>query len=249
MYKLKCTIKYDGSGFHGYQRQPNLRTVQGEVEKALVYISRGQFIETHCSGRTDGGVHAVGQVFHFETDLQIPVKQWKFIFNNALPDDIYLSQVEQVANDFHARYLATGKEYRYYILNEASPDIFKRNYVYQYSKELNREAMREACAYFIGEHDFTTFSSAKSTVKGSKIRTLKKLTFKEESNQIELQFKGDGFLYHMVRIIAGVILDIGRGKYKPEDIPDLFKQKNRSAVGRTLAASGLYLWQVDYQNY
>ena len=248
MYKLKCTIKYDGSGFHGYQRQPALRTVQGEIEKALKYISRGQVIETHCSGRTDAGVHAIGQVFHFETDLQIPLKQWKFIFNNALPEDIYLAEVKQVANEFHARYLATGKEYRYYILNEKLPNVFNRNYVYQYPGELNREAMRKACAYFIGEHDFTTFSSAKSTVKGSKIRTLESLEFKEDGNHIELIFKGGGFLYHMVRIITGVILDIGRGKYNPEDIPGLFKERNRSAVGRTLTASGLYLWQVDYLN-
>lgn len=249
MYKLKCTIKYDGSGFYGYQRQPDMRTVQGEIEKALKYISRGQVIETYCSGRTDAGVHAMGQVFHFETDLQIPLKQWKFTFNNALPEDIYLVDAELVANDFHARYFATGKEYRYYILNEQTPDVFKRNYVYQYSGILNREAMRKACTYFIGEHDFTTFSSAKSTVKGSKIRTLESLEFNEDGNQIELIFKGNGFLYHMVRVISGVILDIGRERYKPEDIPNLFKEKNRSAVGRTLAASGLYLWQVNYSNF
>lgn len=249
MYKLKCTVKYDGSGFHGYQRQPDKRTVQGEIEKALKYISRGLVIETHCSGRTDAGVHAIGQVFHFETDLQIPLRQWKFTFNNALPEDIYLVEAEKVSNDFHARYFATGKEYRYYILNEETPDVFKRDYVYQYPKELNREAMRKACRYFVGEHDFTTFSSAKSTVKGSKIRTLESIDFIETGNQIELIFKGDGFLYHMVRIISGVIVDIGRERFKPEDIPRLFKEKNRSTVGRTLAASGLYLWQVNYADF
>ena len=118
--------------------------------------------------------------------------------------------------------------------------------MYQYSGKLNREAMRKACAYFIGEHDFTTFSSAKSTVKGNKVRDLKSLEFKETGNQIELIFKGNGFLYNMVRVISGVILDIGRGRFKPEDIPDLFQVKDRSAVGRTLASSGLYLWKVDY---
>ena len=248
MYKLKCTIQYDGSGFYGYQRQPNKRTVQGEIERALTYISRGEKIDTHCSGRTDAGVHAMGQVFHFETDLKIPLKQWKFTFNNALPDDIYLVEVEKVSNDFHARYFATGKEYRYYILNDSTPDVFKRNYVYQYKGKLNREAMKNACDYFIGEHDFTTFSSAKSTVKGNKVRHLKSIEFNEVGNQIELIFKGNGFLYHMVRVISGVIVDIGRGRYQPEDIPELFNQRNRSAVGRTLAASGLYLWRVDYSN-
>lgn len=249
MYKLKCTIKYDGSGFYGYQRQPNKRTVQGEIEKALKYISRGKIIETYCSGRTDAGVHAIGQVFHFETDLQIPLKQWRFTFNNALPEDIYLVEVEHVPNDFHARYFVTGKEYRYYILNEQQPDVFRRNYVYQYPGDLDREAMQEACTYFIGEHDFTTFSSAKSTVKGNKIRRLDNLELIETGNQIELIFKGRGFLYHMVRIIAGVILDVGRKKIKPEDIPNLFKQKNRSAVGQTLDAIGLYLWHVDYSKF
>lgn len=246
MYKLKCTIQYDGSGFSGYQRQPRQRTVQGEIERALTYISRGLEIDTHCSGRTDAGVHAMGQVFHFETDLNIPIKQWKFIFNNALPDDIYMEKVEQVAEDFHARYCAIEKEYRYYILNDPLPDVFKRNYVHQYTKELNREAMREACTYFVGEHDFTTFSSAKSTVKGSKVRELKSLEYNENGNTIELIFKGNGFLYNMVRIISGVIVDIGRGKYQPEDIPKLFEEKNRSAVGRTLSPAGLYLWNVTY---
>ena len=246
MYKLKCTVKYDGSGFHGYQRQPNLRTVQGEIEKVLKYVSKGKEIETHSSGRTDSGVHAMGQVFHFETDLQIPLKQWKYIFNNALPEDIYMVKIEHATDDFHARYLATKKEYRYYILKEKVPDVFKRNYVYQYTGQLDREAMRKACAYFIGEHDFTTFSSAKSTVKGSKIRTIEQLEFKEEGNYIILIFKGNGFLYQMVRIIAGFILDVGRGKYSPENIPDLFKQKNRSAIGRTLTSKGLYLWEVSY---
>src|SRR5699024_6989269 len=210
-------------------------------------------------------------------------------------------------DDFHARYLATKKEYRYYILKEKVPDVFKRNYVYQYTGQLDREAMRKACAYFIGEHDFTTFSSAKSTVKGmkirtidkldlkekipdvfkrnyvyqytgqldreamrkacayfigehdfttfssdkstvkgSKIRTIEQLEFKEEGNYIILIFKGNGFLYQMVRIIAEFILDVGRGKYSPENIPDLFKQKNRSAIGRTLTSKGLYLWEVSY---
>src|SRR5690625_7688153 len=116
MYKLKCTVRYDGSGFHGYQRQPNLRTVQGEIEKVLKYVSKGKEIETHSSGRTDSGVHAMGQVFHFETDLQIPLKQWKYIFNNTLTEDIYMVKIEQATDDFHARNLASKIEYRDYHL-------------------------------------------------------------------------------------------------------------------------------------
>lgn len=246
LYKLKCTVKYDGSDFLGYQRQPGKRTVQGEIEKALKYISRGEVIETHCSGRTDAGVHAIGQVFHFETDLKIPIKQWKFIFNNALPEDIYIETVEEVSKDFHARYLATEKEYRYFILNESVPNVFKRKYVHQYNGKLDRQAMKEACRYFVGEHDFTTFSSAKSTVKGNKIRKLNSLEMLEDDKTIQLIFKGNGFLYQMVRIIAGVILDVGRGRFKPGDIPKLFDKKDRQAVGRTLASSGLYLWRVNY---
>ncbi|SRR5699024_1160086 len=247
MYKLKCIVKYDGSDFLGYQRQPGKRTVQGEIEKALMHISRGEGIETHCSGRTDAGVHAIGQVFHFETDLKIPIKQWKYIFNNALPEDIYIETVEKAAENFHARYLATEKEYRYFILNESVPNIFKRKYVHQYSGKLDRQAMKEACRYFVGEHDFTTFSSAKSTVKGHKVRKLNSLEMLEDDQTIQLIFKGNGFLYQMVRIIAGVILDVGRGRYKPTDIPKLFDKKDRQAVGRTLAPSGLYLWQVNYK--
>lgn len=246
LYKLKCVITYDGSGFHGYQRQPRQRTVQGEIERALKRINQGNLIETHCSGRTDAGVHALGQVFHFETELNIPVQQWKFTLNNSLPDDIYLEEVQQVPLAFHARYWALEKEYHYFILNEKKPNVFRKNYVYQDKHDLNREAMKEACQYFIGEHDFTTFSSAKSTVRGSKIREITHLELLEQGNEIELIFKGTGFLYHMVRIIAGVILDVGKGLIKAEDIPGLFDAKNRSLVGLTLPPEGLYLWEVSY---
>src|SRR5699024_12467647 len=124
------------------------------------------------------GVNVMGQGFHFESYITIPSKQWKYIFNHALAEEIDTVNIEHAADDFHARYLATKKEYRYYILKEKVPDVFTRNYVYQYTGQLDREAMRKACAYVIGEHDFTTFSSAKSTVTGSEIRTLEQLEFK-----------------------------------------------------------------------
>src|SRR5699024_5537741 len=129
---------------------------------------------------------------------------------------------------------------------EKVPDVYNRNYVYQYTGQLDREDMRNERPYFIGEHDFTTFSSAKSTLKESKISTIDQLQYKEDGNYIILICKGNGFLYQMVRIIAEYILDVGRGKYSPENIPDLFKQKIRSAIGRTLTAKGLYLWEVSY---
>src|SRR5699024_6932739 len=155
--------------------------------------------------------------------------------------EIYIETAEKAAEKFHARYLATEKEYRYFILNESVPNIVKRKYVHQYRAKLDRQALKEACHYVVGEHDITTLSSAKSPAKGQQVRKLNSLEMLEDDQTIQLIFKGNGFLYQMVRIIAGVILDVGRGRYTPTDIPKLFDKKDRQAVGRTLAPSGLYL--------
>src|SRR5699024_6864979 len=172
MQKVKCTIAYDGSGFSGYQIQPRKRTVQGEIEKALQKIHKGEAIRIHSSGRTDTGVHAMAQVFHFETDLTIQPDGWYHALQTLFPDDIELKNVEIAESSFHARFDATEKEYRYFVLNSPQRDIFRRHYVYHSSAEYDVRKMQEACKLLEGTHDFTSFSSAKSTVKGSKVRTL-----------------------------------------------------------------------------
>lgn len=246
MERLKCTISYDGSGFAGFQVQPRQRTVQGMLEKALAKIHKGEAIRIQASGRTDTGVHAVGQVIHFDTPLTIPERNWKQAINTLLPDDVHISHVEQVSDSFHARYSVKQKEYHYMVLNRDEPDVFRQNYALYFPKSLNIEAIQAACEYLEGTHDFTTFSSAKSTVKGSKVRTLYRASCRKKGNDIEFIFRGSGFLYNMVRIMVSALLDVGVGKRNPEDIPVLLAAKERGKLGKTISPNGLYLWEVSY---
>lgn len=247
MEKLKCIVSYDGSQFSGFQIQPHKRTVQAEVEEALKRMHKGQAIRIHSSGRTDKGVHARGQVFHFETSLHIPAARWKKALQALLPNDIEIIEVTSVSASFHARFDAVEKEYRYYILNRDKRDVFTRNYMYFERDKLNMEKLVAACKQFEGTHDFTTFSSARASVKGSRVRTLHEVNATKTDDVIEIIFRGDGFLYHMVRIITGVILDVAKGKLMPSDIESLFKAKNREKVGMTMPPEGLYLWHVTYK--
>ncbi|MGP4109096.1 tRNA pseudouridine(38-40) synthase TruA [Virgibacillus sp. L01] len=247
MEKIKCVISYDGTNFSGFQIQPRTRTIQGELEKALTKIHKGEHIRVHASGRTDTGVHAKGQTIHFQTPYTLPIDNWKQALNTLLPVDLNVYQVEVVPDSFHARYDVAEKEYRYYVWNEREKDVFKQNYLYQFPYSLDIQAMREACRYFEGTHDFTTFSSAKATIKGSKIRHMYEVTCNKEGSQIEFIFRGSGFLYNMVRIIIGALLDIGQGRREPSDIIDLLEKKDRRLLGETVPAQGLYLWQVKYE--
>lgn len=246
MEKVKCILSYDGSRFSGFQIQPGKRTIQGEIEKALKKIHKGTSIRIQASGRTDTGVHAIGQTIHFESHFALPEANWQQALNTLLPGDIHVHHVEKVPDTFHARYDAVEKEYRYYVWHAKEWDVFKRNYMYQFSYPLNLERMQKACTYFLGEHDFTTFSSAKATIKGSKTRALREVTCTKSGNKITFTFRGSGFLYHMVRIMVGCLLDIGQGRRKPEDIPELIAKRDRRLLGATVPADGLYLWQVDY---
>lgn len=246
MPKLKCVIRYDGTNFAGFQYQPEGRTVQGEIESTLQRIHKGDWIRIHSSGRTDKGVHAIGQVMHFESELAMAPQNWERALNTLLPGDIQILEVMQVADEFHSRYAAVEKEYRYYV-DLGAYDVFKRNYTYFYKYKVNFEWIERACRYFEGTHDFTTFSSAKATTKGSKVRTLTEVSAKLTDETIVFTFRGNGFLYNMVRIIVGVLLDIGQGRIAVDDVPKLLEAKNRESVGMTAPAQGLYLWKVTYE--
>lgn len=248
MHKLKCTVSYDGTNFSGSQIQPNKRTIQFEIEKAIKKIHKGKQIRIYASGRTDTGVHAMGQVFHFETDLVIPGSNWKKALNAILPDDIYVKKVENVARNFHAQFDAIEKEYRYFILNSKEVDVFKRNYSYFYPFAIDMDKIKQACKLFEGTHDFTSFCSARSTVKGTKVRTLYEVSCEKQADEIVFVLRGNGFLYNMVRIIVGVLLDVGSGKLSMNDIEEMFRKKDRSAAGKTAPPTGLFLWTVKYEN-
>ncbi|WP_257351203.1 tRNA pseudouridine(38-40) synthase TruA [Pseudalkalibacillus decolorationis] len=245
MKRMRGIISYDGTGFSGYQVQPNQRTVQGELERVLQRIHKGEEVTTTASGRTDAGVHAVGQVFHFDTSLTIATSAWPRALNAQLPGDVRIQSIEEVNPDFHSRFDVVEKEYRYRILINKRADVFRRNYVYHIPYELDIESMRAATGYFIGTYDFTSFCSRKAKVKDY-IRTIYKLDLVEIEDELVVIVTGSGFLYNMVRIIVGTILAVGSGRIAVSDIPEIIEAKNRDIAGKTAHAQGLYLWRVSY---
>ncbi|KIL72054.1 tRNA pseudouridine(38-40) synthase TruA [Bacillus badius] len=245
MPRVKCTIAYDGARFSGYQVQPNSRTVQEELEKALSVIHKGLDVKVTASGRTDAGVHAKGQVIHFDTPLAIPALRWPSALNSRLPEDIAVKQAEIVSESFHARFSAVGKEYRYKIYQEAVRDPFHRFYACHSPLELDQALMQKAARSLIGTYDFTSFCSAKTEVE-DKVRTITKLEVIQHGKEMELQVAGSGFLYNMVRIIAGTLMEVGRGRIAPDCMPDILAGRDRSLAGKTAPAEGLYLWEVFY---
>ncbi|MFC4411893.1 tRNA pseudouridine(38-40) synthase TruA [Chungangia koreensis] len=245
MKRMKAVISYDGSGFAGYQVQPGHRTVQLELEKVLTSMHKGTLVRVSASGRTDAGVHAIGQVIHFDTSLSIPEDRWQKALNVQLPADIRVMSVEEAPEGFHARFSATGKVYRYKWSLTPVHSPFERFHTTHVTYPLDIARMREAAAYFIGTYDFTSFCSAKAEVE-DRVRTIHRLEFERHGDQLHLVIQGNGFLYNMVRIIAGTLFDIGIGKKDPTDIPGILEEKDRRAAGKTAPAQGLYLEKVIY---
>lgn len=245
MQRLKCTMAYDGTDFFGYQIQPNNRTVQEEVEKALKKLHKGKEVKIFASGRTDAGVHAKGQVFHFDTHLDIPAEKWPIALNSMLTNDVAILDAEKVENEFHARFDVKGKEYRYYINPSTKRDPFNRNYSASFPYPVDVVAIQEAMKSLIGTHDFTSFCSAKTEVE-DKVRTIYELELIEENGLLVFRFVGSGFLYNMVRIITGTLLEVGTGNRMSNCISEIIGKRDRTLAGKTAPAQGLYLWKVNY---
>jgi tRNA pseudouridine38-40 synthase len=245
MTRIKCTVSYDGCNFKGYQIQDEHRTVQGEIETVLKKIHKGEHIRIASSGRTDAGVHAYGQVFHFDSGLSIPEEKWKVAINSLLPADIHVLSAVTAADDFHARFDVIKKEYRYRVLNDKDRDVFKRNYTLYYPHPLNLSAINEALGFLKGTHDFTSFSSARTEVQ-DKVRTIYEAECLRQHDEIIFRIVGNGFLYNMVRIIVGTMLEVGRGDRTPTEISSILQSKQREQAGKTAAGHGLYLWHVSY---
>lgn len=245
MRRLKCVIAYDGTNFLGYQIQNRGRTVQGELEKVLKNMHKGERIPVHASGRTDTHVHALGQVIHFDSPLKMESGSWIKALNSQLPEDLSVLQAEYVPETFHARYSSCGKEYHYRVLMKKERDPFLRNYTYHFPFDINMEAVKEAMDHFLGTHDFTSFCSAKSTVE-DRVRTIERFDVVQEREELLFKIRGNGFLYNMVRIIIGTVLEVGIGKRSPENIPELFEKRDRTLAGKTAPGWGLYLYKVYY---
>ncbi|MCW1927943.1 tRNA pseudouridine(38-40) synthase TruA [Bhargavaea beijingensis] len=246
MPRIKLIIAYDGSGFEGYQIQPKGRTVQGELEQALSVIHKGEAVRVHASGRTDAGVHASGQVVHFDTPLGIPDGRWAMALNTRLPGAIRVLSAETVPDRFHARFSATGKTYRYiWHLSEVISPF--RRYFTTPSLGVTPDVakMEEGARHLIGTHDFTSFCSAKTDVE-DKVRTVESIRFERHGEELHMVITGSGFLYNMVRIIAGTLWMCGKGELDPAGIPGILAAKDRSKAGKTAQAQGLYLEKVRY---
>ncbi|MFO1441985.1 tRNA pseudouridine(38-40) synthase TruA [Bacillus sp. Bva_UNVM-123] len=245
MKRYKCIVSYDGTRFAGYQVQPNKLTVQSVLEGALAKLHKGTEGCITASGRTDAGVHAKGQVIHFDSSLNIPLAKWDIALNSLLPDDIAIKSVEEVKASFHARFDAVGKEYRYFVQRTEKRDPFRRNYAYHYPYPLNIHEMKKASLALIGTHDFTSFCSAKTEVM-DKVRTIREIEMIEDGTQLVFRFVGNGFLYNMVRILVGTLIEVGSGARTADSISEIIAQKDRIYAGKTAPAHGLYLWEVYY---
>lgn len=246
--RIKAIISYDGSGFSGYQVQPNGRTVQEEIERVLTQMNRGVFTRITASGRTDTGVHAVGQVIHFDTQLSIPPAGWVKALNSQLPGDIRVMAVEEVREDFHARYDVEWKTYRYKWTLEDIPLPFERLMLSHIpGKKPDIDRMREAAEALIGEHDFRSFSAANTSIQDF-VRTIYDVRIERYGQQLHLVITGNGFLYNMVRIIAGTLWEVGVGKHRPDEMAAIIAAKDRNQAGRTAPPQGLYLEKVGYES-
>lgn len=245
MRTLKMTIAYRGTKYHGFQRQPNANTVQGELEKQLSRVLNGQTTVYGCS-RTDTGVHANEFVLHLHTEWEIRCKNLVRALNGYLPDDISVLACEDTHPDFHARFDCKGKEYLYRIHAHESKDPFATDLAFHYRRPLDLEKLRYAAAAVVGTHDFHSFC-AQATPETNCIRTIYGVNVEGAGSDVRIYIRGDGFLYNMVRIFVGTLLDINEGVFPPDAMLQILAAKDRLAAGRTAMAHGLYLNRVFYE--
>lgn len=241
------TFSYDGTAYRGYQKQPGEKTIQEEIEKILTKINSEKHVNISATGRTDAGVHALNQKAHFDLEHNIEEEKLRDSLNKMLPDDIYVKKIEKVSDDFHARFDVKAKEYIYKInIGEYNP--LERNYVYQYNKRLDVSEMERALKYLEGEHNFKSFTKL-SSEKDDYVRTIIQATLIREVknvNEIVISLVGTGFLRYMVRNIVGLLIEIGEGKRKSEEIYTILQAEDRTAAGKIAPPNGLYLKDVFY---
>lgn len=249
MNRYLITFSYDGTLFNGYQKQPKVRTVQGEIEAALKKINNNNTVSITASGRTDSGVHALNQKAHFDIDVNVTLSKLKRALNSLVSSDVFIKEVVIVDNEFHARYNVKSKEYMYKI-NMGEYDPIERNYVYQHNRTLNLVEIRKALKHLEGEHNYKAFSKTNADKEEDDyIRFIAKAELiidKADDNKVTILFTGTGFFRYMVRNMVGTLIEIGEGRKKSEDITTILTSKDRIKAGKTANPEGLYLNNVVY---
>ena len=244
MRNLALILMYEGTRYHGWQVQKTEITVAQTLEEAAEQVVGHPVHMTGC-GRTDAGVHAYGNVAVFDTESTIPGDRFTFALNRFLPDSIVIQDSWEVSVDFHPRHCDTRKTYEYRILNTAVPLPQKRNFTWHVAGSIDIEKMKEAAAYIVGEHDFKSFCCVRTQAE-STVRTIYSLEVLQEGSEIIIRIKGNGFLYNMVRIITGTLIQVGKGRFKPEYVKQMLEAKDRTVAGQTAPPQGLTLVGIEY---
>ncbi len=249
MLKFKLTLAYDGGGYHGWQSRPEGTGVQDQVEAALAKLFAAA-LRVESASRTDSGVHARGMVVHFEVpreQFRMPGERLVPALNACLPDDVRVVSAVRVSPDFHARFDATGKQYRYHVWNHPVMDPLSRDRRWHVPQQLNLTKMREAAELLIGRHDFRAFTAKRDGVLGDSVRTLKRCEVVKKGAEMTFVLEGTGFLYKMCRGIVGTLVQVGQGKFTPQDVAAMLASHDRREAGVNAPAHGLLLWRVFYR--
>lgn len=244
MKRVKLTVAYDGTNYHGWQVQPNGNTIEAELNLHLSQLL-GEEIRVTGASRTDSGVHALGNVAVFDTQNRMNAERISYAMNTRLPEDIRIQRSEEVPADFHPRFCETRKTYEYRIWNGRFPNPCVRLYSLFYYWDLDVRRMQKAADFLVGTHDFTSFCTNRQDMPNH-VRTLTALTVEREGDMVTVRVTGNGFLYNMVRIIVGTLLRVGSGQMEPEEIPDILEAKDRERAGETARPEGLTLVSIEY---
>lgn len=248
MQCYKLTLAYDGSAYSGWQIQPNGTSIQQQLQEALSSLLKGENVAVIGSGRTDAGVHALNQIAHFKTEHEFPPHRLLLALNGLLPRDIRIKKVEIAPLEFHSQYSAIGKEYHYHCYLDRVMDPFRRLYCWHILRKLNLNLLREAAALFVGTHDFTSFAneSHAGAVMKNPVRTIYSLEIYPVEGGLRLEFKGNGFLYKMIRNIVGTLVDVASQRLTVADVISIFEAKDRRRASCAAPPQGLFLVKVDY---
>ncbi|MDO4500948.1 MAG: tRNA pseudouridine(38-40) synthase TruA [Erysipelotrichaceae bacterium] len=242
--RYKVTLAYDGNNYVGFQSQKNGLAIQDVLEKALKQIF-GEDIRINMASRTDAGVHALGQVFHFDSDKTMDGYKLKGAINALIPKDIHILKAEKVSKNFHARFMVEEKTYEYKI-NLGEYDVFKHGYAYQCFYKLDLDLMKKGAELFIGKHDFSSFNTTPYSVKADQTRTITEFKLIKKGDLLTIRVTGDGFLRNMVRIMVGTLIDLGRGKKSLDDIKDMLATPKKDTRRYNIDPNGLYLVKIKY---